>query len=45
MDLKEVECEDVNWIHLSWDKDRHRALVNTVLNLLVSLMAGNFLIT
>jgi hypothetical protein len=35
MDLKEIGFGDVDWIHLSRDKDRWRALVNTVMNLRV----------
>jgi hypothetical protein len=33
MDFQEVGCEDMDWIKLSQDRDRWRALVNTVLNL------------
>jgi hypothetical protein len=32
MDLKEIGVGDVNWIHLAQDRDRWRALVNTVMN-------------
>jgi hypothetical protein len=35
MDLWEIWFGDVDWIHLAQDKDRWRALVNTVMNLLV----------
>jgi hypothetical protein len=35
MDLQEIVWESVDWIHLAWDTDRRRSLVNTVLNLLV----------
>jgi hypothetical protein len=35
MDLSEIGFGDVNWIHLAQDKDRWRALVNTVMNLRV----------
>jgi hypothetical protein len=31
MDLREIGFEDVNWIHLAQDRDRWRALVNTVM--------------
>jgi hypothetical protein len=36
MDLVEVEWGDVDWIGLAQDRDRWRALVNSVLNLRVS---------
>jgi hypothetical protein len=35
MDLREIGFGDVNWIILAQDKDRWRALVNTVMNLRV----------
>jgi hypothetical protein len=35
MDLVEVERGDVDWIGLTQDRDRWRALVNSVLNLRV----------
>jgi hypothetical protein len=35
MDLREIGFGDVDWIHLAQDRDRWRALVNTVMNLLV----------
>jgi hypothetical protein len=35
MDLREIEFGDVDWIHLAQDRDRWRALVNTVMNLRV----------
>jgi hypothetical protein len=35
MDLIEVGLGDVDWIHLAQDRDRWRALVNSVLNLRV----------
>jgi hypothetical protein len=35
MDLREIGWVDVNWIYLSHDTDQWRALVNTVMNLLV----------
>jgi hypothetical protein len=31
MDIKEIRCEDVNWIHVAQDRDQWRALVNTVM--------------
>jgi hypothetical protein len=35
MDLREIGFWDVNWIHWAQDRDRWRALVNTVMNLRV----------
>jgi len=35
MDLQEVGCEDKHWIELAQDRNRWRALVNVVLNLLI----------
>jgi hypothetical protein len=35
MDLGEVGCGDVDWIGLAKDRNRLRALVNSVLNLRV----------
>jgi hypothetical protein len=35
MDLEEVGWSDVGWIGLAQDRNRWRALVNSVLNLLV----------
>jgi hypothetical protein len=35
-DLRETESEGVDWLHLAQDRDKWRALVNTVMNLLVS---------
>jgi hypothetical protein len=35
MDLREIGWENVDWIQLAQDRDRWRALVNTVMNLRV----------
>jgi hypothetical protein len=35
VDLEEIGFGDVGWIHLAQDRDRWRALVNTVMNLRV----------
>jgi hypothetical protein len=35
MDLTEIGSGDVDWIHLAQDRDRGRAVVNTVMNLRV----------
>jgi hypothetical protein len=42
-ELQEVGCGCVDWIVLSQDKDRWRALVSAVMNLRVPQNAGNFL--
>jgi hypothetical protein len=33
LDLRKVGWEGVNWMYLAQDKDRWRALMNTVMNL------------
>jgi predicted nucleotidyltransferase len=35
MDLREIEWEDVDWMHLTQDRDQWRAVMNTVMNFLV----------
>jgi hypothetical protein len=34
--LREIEWEGVAWMHLAQDRDKWRAVVNTVMNLRVS---------
>jgi hypothetical protein len=35
MDLREIGCDGVDWIELAQDRDKWRAVVNTVMNLQV----------
>jgi len=35
MDLREIEWEGVDWMHLAQDSDQWRDLVNTIMNLRV----------
>jgi hypothetical protein len=43
IDLIETRLEAVNWIYLAQDREKGRALVNTVTNLLVPKKCGEFL--
>jgi hypothetical protein len=42
MVLREIAWGDMDWIYLAQDRDCWRALVNTVMNLLVPLNFGKF---
>jgi hypothetical protein len=42
MDLRKVGWVDVDWIGLAKDRNRWRALLNSVLNLRVHEMLGNY---
>jgi hypothetical protein len=43
MDLQDVGWGGMDWIDMAEDRDRWRALVNAVMNILVPQNAGNFL--
>jgi hypothetical protein len=45
VDLKELGCKDVNWIHVTQDKDQWQAVVNMDMKFLVAEKVGNFLIS
>jgi hypothetical protein len=44
MNLREIEKENVDWIQLFQNTDEWQDLVNTVMKLLISQKAENFLI-
>jgi hypothetical protein len=35
MDLRDIGCDDMDWIDLAQDRDQWRTIVNTVMNLRV----------
>jgi hypothetical protein len=43
MDLREIGRDSMEWIDLAQDRDKWRALVNTVMNLRVQQNTGKFL--
>jgi hypothetical protein len=43
MNLRETRWKDVDWMHLTQDRDQWSPLVNTVMNFQVPLKAGDFL--
>jgi hypothetical protein len=43
MDITEIRWENVDWIHLAQESYLLQALVNTAINVRVSLKARNFL--
>jgi hypothetical protein len=42
IDLVEVGCGDVDWSGLAQDRDKWRALVNSVMNVRVHKTLGNY---
>jgi hypothetical protein len=45
MDLREIGWRDVDWLHVTRDRDQWRAFGKTAMNLPVPESAGNFLTT
>jgi hypothetical protein len=43
MDLKEIGCEDMDWVHLAHDRVQRWVLLNTVTNIRVPQKSGKFL--
>jgi hypothetical protein len=42
MDLREIGCDDMDWIDLAQNRDQWRALVNTIMKLRVPQNVGKF---
>jgi hypothetical protein len=42
IDLRDVEWDGMDWIHLAQDRDQWRALVNTMMKFRVPQNAGKF---
>jgi hypothetical protein len=40
--LKEIWCEDLDWIHLAQDRDQWRVLVNMVINFRIPIKGREF---
>jgi hypothetical protein len=45
MGLEEIEWEDTDWIHVTWDRARGQVIRNIIMNLWVSSIIRNFLIS
>jgi hypothetical protein len=45
VNVKEIECEVVDWIHLAQDRHQSQAVVSTVISHCVPQNVGNFLNT
>jgi hypothetical protein len=43
MDVKEIGCGGMDWVHLSHDREQWRSLVNTVINFRIPQNFGKFL--
>jgi hypothetical protein len=43
IDLREVGCRGVDWVHLAEDREERKALVNTVMNIRVAKSVRIFL--
>jgi hypothetical protein len=43
MDLREIEWDDMDWIHLAQDMDQPRAFEDMIMNLRVPQNVGKFM--